>query len=136
MEDKKKGFGFKTILLVAFVSIIAGIAFTARLDLTNQTTAQNFWKEPEAPVRTVADAGQGVPRDFVELAKKLSPMVVNISTTQVMKERPMMPFPEFKGPFDDFFGGDDFNKFFDNQQPHKEFKRQSLGSGFILNKEG
>ncbi|MBI2413840.1 MAG: DegQ family serine endoprotease [Deltaproteobacteria bacterium] len=136
MEDKKRGFGFKTLLLVAFVSIIAGIAFTARFDFTNPTTAQNFWKEPENTVKAVADAGQGVPRDFVDLAKRLSPTVVNISTTQVMKERPMMPFPEFKGPFDDFFGGDDFNKFFDNQQPHKEFKRQSLGSGFILNKEG
>ncbi|MBI4949806.1 MAG: DegQ family serine endoprotease [Deltaproteobacteria bacterium] len=136
MEDKKRGFGFKTLLLVAFVSIIAGIAFTARLDLTNQTTAQNFWKEPENAVKATAEAVQTAPRgDFVDLAKRLSPVVVNISTTQVMKERPMMPFPEFKGPFDDFFGGDDFNKFLDNQ-PRKELKRQSLGSGFILNKEG
>ncbi|MEK6531491.1 MAG: DegQ family serine endoprotease, partial [Deltaproteobacteria bacterium] len=58
---------------------------------------------------------------------------VNISTTQVIKERPFVPFPEFKGPFDDFFG-DDFNKFFN--QPNREFKRQSLGSGFIINKDG
>ncbi|MBI1912245.1 MAG: DegQ family serine endoprotease [Deltaproteobacteria bacterium] len=133
MRDKKKGFGFKTIFFVAFASILIGIAITARFDMTNYTTAQNFWRDPSSG----SPNGTGiVPNNFVEIAKKLSPMVVNISTTQVLKERPMIPFPEFKGPFDEFFG-DDFNKFF-NEQPHggKELKRQSLGSGFILNKEG
>ncbi|MFQ5354864.1 MAG: M3 family metallopeptidase, partial [Thermodesulfobacteriota bacterium] len=40
--------------------------------------------------------------------------------------------PRFEGPFQDFFK--DFNQFFDEQP--REFKRQMLGSGFILNKEG
>ncbi|MBI5642714.1 MAG: DegQ family serine endoprotease [Deltaproteobacteria bacterium] len=133
MEEKNKGFGIKTLLLVAFISIVFGVAVTAKFDMTNMTTAQNFWKEP-SPAQVKSEAVVSVPKDFVDLARKLSPIVVNISTTQVMKERPMMPFPEFKGPFDDFFG-DDPNKFFDNH-PNKEFKRQSLGSGFIINKEG
>lgn len=129
MKQKKNGFGLKTIILVAFISILFGVAVTARLDIVHPTKAQNFWKESgDGPI-----VAPNVPANFVDLAKRLSPMVVNISTTQVMKERPMLPFPEFKGPFDEFFG-DDFNKFFN--EPHKEFKKQSLGSGFIINKEG
>ncbi len=120
-------FGLRTVILVAAVSILAGILLTARFDITDLTTAQSFWKEPGQ--RSTAAYG---PPDLVELAKKLSPTVVNISTTHVVKEKPG-PFPEFKGPFDDFFG-DDLNRFPD-QQP-KEFKRQSLGSGFIINKDG
>ncbi len=131
MEVRKKGFGIKTVVLVAFISVLIGVAITARLDMTNLTTAQSFWKDAAPSARP--EAGTAVSRDFVELAKRLSPMVVNISTTQVIKERPLVPFPEFKGPFDEFFG-DDFNKFFN--EPHREFKRQSLGSGFVINKEG
>lgn len=130
MENRKKGYGIKTVFLVALISILAGIAITIRLDLVNTSGAQQFWKEA-APGRQPAFQ---TPRDFVELAKKLSPLVVNISTTQVLKEKPGVPFPEFKGPFDDFFG-DDPNKFF-NEPHNREFKRQSLGSGFIINKDG
>ncbi len=131
MDEKKKGFGLKTIVLVAFISVIAGVMITARFDMTDTTTAQNFWQDADSsPLVTGA-----VPNNFVELAKKLSPMVVNISTTQVMKERPTMPFPEFRGgPFEEFFG-DDFRRFFE-EPPGGEMKRQSLGSGFILNSEG
>ena len=131
MKSIKKGFGVKTLILVALISIIAGIAITVRLDITGTSTAQNFWKDsldvkPAAIART---------DNFVDLSKRLSPSVVNISTTQMIKERPIFPFPEFKGPFSDEFFGDDFNKFF-NETPQREMKRQSLGSGFIINKEG
>ncbi len=131
MKEKRQ-FSLKVLFVVALISILAGVALTARLDITGTSDgAQKFWHEPaghgpEAPA-------QAAPHDFVSLAKDLSPLVVNISTTQVIKEKPMVPFPEFKGPFDDFFGND-FNKFFN--EPHREFKRQSLGSGFIINKDG
>lgn len=130
MNEKRKGFGLKTIILVAIISVVAGVMITARFDMTNTTTAQNFWQDADSsPLVTGA-----VPNNFVELARKLSPVVVNISTTQVMKERPTMPFPEFRGPFEEFFG-DDFRRFFE-EPPGGEMKRQSLGSGFILNAEG
>ncbi|MBI5560286.1 MAG: DegQ family serine endoprotease [Deltaproteobacteria bacterium] len=127
MEKRVKRFGIKTLMIVAFISLAAGVAVTTRLDLTGYTGAQSFWKEPAG--EAVVAAG---PPSFVELAKKLMPAVVNISTTQVVKEKPMMPFPEFKTPFDEFFG-EEFPKHF---QEDREFKRQSLGSGFIINKEG
>ncbi len=120
----------RTLIFVAVISLIAGIFITAKLDITNPSTAQSFWQEavpvPAAPSMR--------PDNFVELAKRLSPSVVNISTTQTIKARPVFPFPEFKGPFggpEDFFG-DDFN----NGPQDREVKRQSLGSGFVINKEG
>src|SRR3990170_2933952 len=130
---KQKGFGIKTIVVVAVLSVLVGILLTARFDMTNQSGAQNFWRDGNGvPPGSVPAM---VPNNFVDIAKRLSPTVVNISTTQVMKERPMMPFPEFRGPFEEFFG-DDFNKFFNEPRGGKELKRQSLGSGFIINKEG
>ncbi|TAN59848.1 DegQ family serine endoprotease [bacterium] len=136
---KKTGFGIKTLIVVAALSVVIGVLITARFDITPQTVAQNFWKDGSGN-------GIGMPviktDNFVELAKKLSPAVVNISTSQIIKERPIFPFPfpEFKGPSGDDQFGDEFDKFFgnnrENEQPQRKFKRQSLGSGFIINKDG
>lgn len=130
MNAAKKAFGFKTIILVAALSVIAGLFIAARLDLTNTTTAGTFWKESN---NGRPEAQQPLVSNFVELAKRLSPSVVNISTTQVIKERPHLPFPEFRSPFDESFD-DEFKQFF--KEPRREMKRQSLGSGFIINKDG
>jgi serine protease Do len=72
-----------------------------------------------------------VPVDVPQLFKEVSPAVVNISTTQVVKfNRPRMrnPFGQ-QDPFDEFF-----NNFF-GRMP-KEQKRRSLGSGFIVSSDG
>ncbi len=127
VEVRKKGFTIRTLITVGLISLLAGIGISTRLDLTESSRAQNFWKE--SGDGSTEEMG---PRSFVELTKRLSPAVVNISTTQVIKERPL-PFPEFKTPFEEFFG-DEFFRFF-GELP-REFKRQSLGSGFIINKEG
>ena len=68
------------------------------------------------------------------LVKKLSPSVVNISTTSVSKSGGHSfgsPFGK-RGdePFDDFF-----EKFF-GDSPEREFKRKGLGSGFIFSEDG
>ncbi len=127
----KKRYGLKTVILVALVSIIAGVFVTARFNLTETSSAGVFWKEP-AQAKTAKPFVNPLRGDFTELAKRLSPAVVNISTTQKVKRRAIQPPPQFKGPFQDFFK--DFDQFF-NDQP-REFKRQMLGSGFIINKDG
>lgn len=72
--------------------------------------------------------------DFVELAKKLKPTVVNISTAKTIKpQKPFIrrsPSPFGTDPFEDFF-----ERFFENQ-PQRPYKERSLGSGFIINDEG
>jgi len=72
--------------------------------------------------------------DLADLAKKVRPAVVNISTTSTVTI-PGSPFHRFFGqeqgaPLDDFF------KNFFGQMPDRQMKQQSLGSGIIINKDG
>jgi serine protease Do len=67
------------------------------------------------------------------LVKELKPTVVNISTTKLVRS-PLDDF--FRGrDFPDFFGDEFFKRFFGDQHP-REFRQKSLGSGFIIDKEG
>jgi len=70
-----------------------------------------------------------IPNSFADLAERLMPSVVNISTTQTIKTNANpLPFQFPPGsPFEEMFK--DFN------QP-TERKASSLGSGFIINKNG
>lgn len=82
-----------------------------------------------------ADA-RGAPDSFADLAERLLPAVVNISTTQKVQrqgeahEGPQFQFPE-GSPFRDFF--DRFNRR-PGDQPARRVT--SLGSGFIIDKTG
>ena len=71
------------------------------------------------------------PDSFADLAERLSPAVVNISTTMVVRnnDRPQLPqFPE-GSPFEDFF-----REFEDRGDRSR--RAQSLGSGFIIDAAG
>ena len=70
-----------------------------------------------------------IPSSFADLAEKLMPSVVNISTTQTIKTSGnQLPFQFPPGsPFEEMFK--------DFQQP-TERKASSLGSGFIIDKNG
>jgi serine protease Do len=78
---------------------------------------------------TLSLGAKSIPDSFADLAEKLMPSVVNISTTQTIKTNPnQFPFKFPPGsPFEEMFK--DFN------QP-TERKASSLGSGFIINKNG
>jgi len=71
--------------------------------------------------------------DFVPLAKKLGPVVVNISTTQAIKQRPTPPQTPFGGddPMSEFW-----RRFFGDPFPQGPFRRQGLGSGLIVDRDG
>jgi serine protease Do len=78
-----------------------------------------------------------VPANFSELAEKAKPGVVNIRTVKTVKGGGRVfrhfygnPYGDEQNPFDDFFA-----PFFDNG-PQREFKQRSLGSGFVIDKEG
>ena len=85
---------------------------------------------------SVPAQARGAPDSFADLAERLLPSVVNISTTQVQKKDekggPQVPrFPE-GSPFQDFF-----KEFFDRQQREAPQRRAtSLGSGFIISESG
>jgi serine protease Do len=79
-------------------------------------------------------SGATPPVSFADLAKRVGPSVVNISTVKRVKG------VEGMGPFKQPFGREDpfeefFRKFFGDQMP-REFKQRSLGSGFFIDRDG
>ena len=82
--------------------------------------------------------GRESPGSFADLAEKLLPSVVNISTTQTIRNPERIPeLPQFPpgSPFEEFF-----KDFMDRQQQqHQDAKPRratSLGSGFIVDPAG
>jgi serine protease Do len=77
-----------------------------------------------------------LPDSFSNLAESASPAVVNIRTVKTIKGGGRV-FRHFKkGPFgDDDPMKDFFDRFLDEDQK-RDFKQRSLGSGFIIDKDG
>ena len=61
--------------------------------------------------------------------ERLTPSVVNISTTNVIKTSP------FASPYQDEQFKKFFEKFFSDQVPGREFRNKGLGSGFVMSSE-
>ena len=72
---------------------------------------------------------KAVPDSFADLAEKLMPSVVNISTTQTVKTT------QNQFPFQ-FPPGSPFGEMFKDFEQPKERKASSLGSGFIIKENG
>jgi serine protease Do len=114
--------------LVAVPAFVGGLALrdvpvitAARADtnLSNQTNAV-----------------QMVPATFADLASKVTPAVVNISSTHVETADAEQPqgMPDLRGtPFEQFF-----KQFMENQNGGKPMKRKAtaLGSGFVIDPTG
>ncbi|HEB79134.1 MAG TPA: DegQ family serine endoprotease [Rhodospirillales bacterium] len=117
--------------------------------MESQSVTQTRFKiiRRQAPILVVALAvlmaplvalAKRAPDSFADLAEKLLPAVVNISTSQVIEGHagPEMPQLPPGSPFEEFF-----KEFFERNrpqggQPRRQRKATSLGSGFILDTEG
>ena len=73
---------------------------------------------------------QTIPGSFADLAEKLMPSVVNISTTQTVVTR-SNPFPGFEFP-----PGSPFGDMFKEFGTPQERQSSALGSGFIIDEKG
>ena len=85
---------------------------------------------------STAAQARGAPDSFADLAEKLSPAVVNISTTQtVAGSEGEVPMPQFPpgSPFEEFFKDFLERQGRGNAEPRKV---TSLGSGFIIDASG
>ena len=131
MNEKKPWSGnvsLKGAALVALISLVVGLGISGSLDWLSPSRALIGESAPEG--RT----GNALP-DFVALAKRMKPVVVNISTTQVSESRGQQ---EFGSPFGDDDPFNDFwRRFFGGPMPRGGPQRQrSLGSGFIIDADG
>lgn len=125
------GVSVKGVVLVALSCLAIGLGVSAGLDWLAPSRAVNLLGEPANPDSRLVT---GLP-DFVILAKKIRPSVVNISTTQVSEGRGGAqefgsPFGE-EDPFNDFW-----RRFFGGPMPRGPQRQRSLGSGFIIDSDG
>ena len=115
---------------LAFVALLFGLFFCINNDRANSLSNT---KDDKGKMTTAKSLG----RAFVEVAKKVQPAVVNITTEKTVTMRPWDRYGEdyFKGsPFEDFFKGFGFSP----REKGKEYKhkQRSGGSGVIVDKEG
>ena len=121
-----------SVLLIA--GIIIGLVAATDLGWTPFTKAQ----ESPSPAVEVAIPFPvpGVPsqQPLVEVARDVTPAVVNISTTRIYKGREdLSRNPFFEDPlFRRFFGDEFFHRF----EVPQERREQSLGSGVIIDPDG
>ena len=121
------------VVVLVLAAVAAGVILSAGLNLSPLTNAfLGAGGKGKGGGTGSAVPGKALPVENIPaLAKEVSPAVVNISTTQVVRfSRPRMrsPFGQ-QDPFEEFF-----NNFFGNIP--REQKRRSLGSGFIVSDDG
>ena len=131
----KKRFIIPGILGLCLISVFIGIMIASQFNWTGSSTAVQIETnaKPKESSAAVESQGAFIPGNiFVKIAKEANPAVVYVSSTQVVKN--FQFHAPMNDPFRDFFGDDFFNKFFGI--PKGDLKRKSLGSGFIISKDG
>ena len=116
----------RSVLGVAFLALLFGLFFCMDSNRANSLPKSD-------KLTTARSLGQA----FVEVAKKVQPAVVNVTTEKTITMKSWERFGDdfFKGsPFEDFFRGFGFPP----RERGKEYrqKQRSGGSGVIVDKEG
>lgn len=132
----------RTAVSVA-AGFVAGVIATAALQLQTRVEAISFWgAEPAEQAATPTPAAKAPSQalmsalpDFTALTEKVSPAVVNVSTTSQGEANPHMEGGPFGGPGNPHEFWEPFERFF-GPMPKRQFKQRSLGSGFIISREG
>ena len=121
------------VALVAIASLLVGLGISGSFD----------WLAPSRAVNLAGDGGSADVRmanqlpDFVALSKKMRPVVVNISSTQVSETRGPQGPQEFGSPFGEEDPFNDFwRRFFGGPIPRGPQRQRSLGSGFLIDSDG
>lgn len=138
-------FFFLTVLVFTL-----SLASCKRADDSDESKTKTTIKEPEEQKSFVNEEDLQTREDksdiyigrktdfpsFSELVEAQQPSVVNISTTSVVRRRGLFPDSQ-RSPFGDNDPFEEFFKrFFGGESPQKEFRRQGLGSGFIISGDG
>jgi len=113
--------GIKALGAVALMFLLLGLGVGGKLD--------GLMNRPNLAFS--AGSPQGLP-DFVTLARKLKPVVVNISATQKItpRQQPRNRFDQ-EDPSGDFW-----DQFFGDNPRSGALRQNSLGSGFIIEQDG
>ncbi len=129
----------KTTLFYSFLIMVAslavGMVIASRLDLTPASSAQSTIAAP--PMNSAPLSGPVDASTFRNIAKAMSPAVVNIRSTSKQRAQEMTEFFGGGGGSDDllerFFGGGGQGRQRPQQRP-REQETQAAGTGFVINK--
>ena len=117
----------KSIAVASVVSLLAGAGISGVIERFHSGV------EPvhAASSSTPSAAAQSLP-DFIALAKKLGPSVVNVSTTRIRgtAQEEQSPFGG-NNPADEFW-----QRFFGGRGPRGPQRQSGIGSGFIVESNG
>jgi serine protease Do len=120
----KKSISVSSVLIGSALCLLAGAGIGGTID--NHQAAGST-----VPLAAPAENSRNLP-SFVELAKRVGPSVVNVSTTQVRRMAQDVPSPF--GPGDP--RNDQLERFFGGRIPRGPQQRQGVGSGFIIDSNG
>jgi len=127
MQTMKRSWGIIVATLLA--GTIIGLIIAANFDFTNIGFADSRPKTAlgsnQAPVEDNFDA-INTGKAFVDVAKRVTPTVVSITSAKVVKVR--------NNPLFDFFHDDSRGR--NNRDNNREFRQQGLGSGVIISNDG
>src|SRR3990167_3994659 len=133
MKDvKKTRIGIRALISVGLIALLLVLVGLNGDERFSHNQLMDPWAAATEAHAASAVANPSALPDFVTLAKKLRPVVVNISTTQVAErsEGPAGPFQE-GDPRGDFW-----RRFFGGPIPRGPQRQKSLGSGFIIDRDG
>ncbi len=127
---KQHKIGLAVVLLI--VGVVIGFGISVRSNLLSRTDASSGTDVALSAEGDAADLQQA----FVKVADVVGPAVVSIFT-ETTQRVPVRRY--YFGPPKGFFD-DDFDRFFRNffgkNLPEREFKRQGMGSGVIIDERG
>jgi serine protease Do len=130
----------KTTLFYSFLIMVAslavGMVIASRLDLTPSSSAQSA-AVAAPPMNSAPLSGPVDASTFRNIAKAMSPAVVNIRSTSKQRAQEMTEFFGGGGGGNDdllerFFGGQGRQQ--QRQQRPREQETQAAGTGFVINK--
>jgi len=130
-----------TLALIASASVIFGMVLAGGLNLTLPGRAAEAARADDRPLHAAATAqlaaAQGtagtLPASFADIAERVNPAVVSITTTETVKPKERGKGQPFHGdPFEFFFGPEQRRRFAPEQQEEPRLE-VSGGSGFLIN---
>jgi serine protease Do len=141
MSSRKTTLFYSLLIMVA--SLAVGMVIASRLELTPASSAQTTGAQLSMPPMNSAPLSGPVDAStFRNIAKTVSPAVVNIRSTSRQRAQEMSEF--FGGPgggggddlLERFFGGGGQGGGNRQRQQPRERETQSAGTGFVISRDG
>ncbi len=127
-----------SIITFVLIGVIIGLGIAVKSNILSKSGAssKDVVAKPLKIATSTEESALNLQDAFIRVAETVGPAVVSI-VTETTRKVPARQF--YFGPPRGFFDEDTekfFKDFFGRQFPEREFKRQGLGSGVIIDKEG